>query len=151
MALQEREIRERFRQGVIMLHAGEHDFAVTAFRRVLQLSPDMPEAHVNMGFAQFGQGHYTVARDFFISAIDLRPDQANAYWGLAVSLEALCDFPGARGAMRSYIHLSDPDNRFLRKAGAALMEWEVAGVEGAQGCISASGSGSVSPMGRNLK
>jgi Flp pilus assembly protein TadD len=151
MARQEREIRERFRQGVIMLHAGEYDYAVTAFRRVLQLSPDMPEAHVNMGFAQFGQGHHTVARDFFLSAIDLKPDQANAYWGLAVSLEALCDLAGARGAMRSYIHLSDPEDRFVRRAGAALMEWEAAGMQDAQGCISASGSGSVSPMGRNLK
>jgi len=120
------EIDERFQQGVIMLHAGQYDYAVTAFHRVLQLSPQMPEAHVNMGFAQFGQGHYAVARDFFRSAIELRASQVNAYWGLAVSLEALCDMPGAIGAMRSYLHLSGEDDRFQRKAQSALWEWEAA-------------------------
>ena len=118
------EIAERFQQGVMMLHAGQHDFAVTAFRRVLELSPEMPEAHVNMGFAQLGQGHYAVARDFFRSAIELRPEQVNAYWGLAVSLEALCDLPGAIGAMRSYVHLAEEDDPYQRKAQSALWEWE---------------------------
>lgn len=120
------EVDERFQQGVIMLHAGKFDYAVTAFRRVLELTPEMPEAHVNMGFAQFGQGHYAVARDFFRSAIELRTSQVNAYWGLAISLEALCDIPGAIGAMRTYTHLADKDDRFQRKAQSALWEWEAA-------------------------
>lgn len=120
------ELDERFQQGVIMLHAGKYDYAVTAFLGVLRLSPEMPEAHVNMGFAQFGQGHYAVARDFFRSAIELRASQVNAYWGLAISLEALCDVPGAIGAMRSYLHLADKDDRFQRKAQSALWEWEAA-------------------------
>jgi tetratricopeptide (TPR) repeat protein len=119
-----KELDERFQQGVMMLHAGKYDYAVAAFRRVLELSPEMPEAHVNMGFAQFGQGHYAVARDFFRSAIELRTSQVNAYWGLAVSLEALCDIPGAIGAMRSYVHLADKDDQFQRKAQSALWEWE---------------------------
>ena len=118
------ELDERFQQGVMMLHAGKYDYAVTAFRRVLELSPEMPEAHVNMGFAQFGQGHHAVARDFFRSAIELRAGQVNAYWGLAISLEALCDIPGAIGAMRTYLHLADEDDRFQRKARSALWEWE---------------------------
>lgn len=117
-------LNERFQQGVMMLHAGKFDYAVVAFRRVLELSPDMPEAHVNMGFAQFGQGHYALARDFFRSAIELRATQVNAYWGLAISLEALCDIPGAIGAMRTYLHLADEDDRFQRKARSALWEWE---------------------------
>jgi tetratricopeptide (TPR) repeat protein len=120
------EVNERFQQGVMMLHAGRYEYAVAAFRRVLELSPEMPEAHVNMGFAQFGQSHYALARDFFRSAIELRASQVNAYWGLAVSLEALCDIPGAIGAMRTYSHLADKDDRFQRKAQSALWEWEAA-------------------------
>ena len=122
----EQEISERFRQAVIMLHAGEYDYAVAALRRVLELSPNMPEAHVNMGFALLGQGHPQVARDFFLGAIELRPRQANAYWGLAVSLEKLCDIKGATGAMRTYLHLADADDRFVNKARAAIWEWEAA-------------------------
>jgi len=117
------EVDERFQQGVMMLHAGKYEYAVAAFRRVLELSPEMPEAHVNMGFAQFGQSHYALARDFFRSAIELRASQVNAYWGLAVSLEALCDIAGAIAAMRTYAHLADKDDHFQRKAQSALWEW----------------------------
>ena len=117
------EISARFQHAVIMLHAGEYDYAVTALRRVLELAPRMPEAHVNMGFALLGLDHADAAREFFLAAIELRPRQTNAYWGLAVSLEALCDYPGAIGAMRTYVHLADGEDPYLAKARAALWEW----------------------------
>jgi len=117
------EVAQRFRQGVIMLHAGEHEHAATAFHRVLALAPRLPEAHVNMGFAMLGQFHHGLARDFFESAIALRPSQRNAYYGLAAAFEGLGDVRGAVGAMRTYIHLSPPDDPYLRKANAALWEW----------------------------
>lgn len=118
------EIDERFQQAVLMLHAEQYDYAVTALHRVLELAPNMPEAHVNMGFALLGSGNFKAAHDFFQSAIALRPSQSNAYWGLAVSLEALCDIEGAKGAMRTFVHLGDPDNKFMARAKAALWEWE---------------------------
>ena len=118
------EIAGRFEQAVLMLHAEQYDYAVTALHRVLELAPNMPEAHVNMGFALLGTGNYQAAYDFFHSAIALRPTQANAYWGLAVALEALCDIEGALGAMRTFIHLGDPENKFMTRAKAALWEWE---------------------------
>ena len=34
------------------------------------------------------------------------------------------DYEGALGAMRSYIHLSPPNDPFLAKARAAIWEWE---------------------------
>lgn len=120
----ESEIDRRFRQAVIMLHARQFDHAATALHRVLELAPDMPEAHVNMGYAMLGLERYGVARDFFESATVLRPQQANAYYGLAVALDALRDRAGARGAMRTFIHLSAPDAPFVTKAKAALWEWE---------------------------
>lgn len=118
------EISARFQHAVIMLHAKEYDYAVTALRRVLELAPRMPEAHVNMGFALLGLRHPETARDFFLTAIELRPQQTNAYWGLAESLEALCDYPGAIGAMRTYVHLADREDPYLPRARAALWEWE---------------------------
>ena len=118
------EIDKRFEQAVLMLHAQQYDYAVTALHRVLELAPTLPEAHVNMGFALLGQGNNKAAQDFFQSALALRSTQTNAYWGLAVSLEALCDTKGAIGAMRTYLHLAKPDARFVTRARSALWEWE---------------------------
>lgn len=120
------EIDRRFQQAIAMLHAKKYEHAVTALHRVLELEPRLPEAHVNMGFALIGLGRYAAARDFFRNAIDLRPEQANAYYGLALALEKQNDRHGAIGAMRAYIHLTTRDDPFVRKARAALWEWEAA-------------------------
>lgn len=121
-----REIEKRFAQGVVMLHAKQYEHALTAFHRVLELDPAMPEAHVNTGFALLGMGEHAKARDFFESAIELRAHQLNAYYGLAVALEGLGDMDGARGAMRAYAHLAPAEDPFRRRAEAALWEWAAA-------------------------
>ncbi len=118
------QITTRFDQAVAMLHAKRYEFAVTALTRVLELSPNMPEAHVNMGFALLGLEDYKGAGESFATAIRIKPFQANAYWGLAVSLEQLGDLQGGLGAMRSYIHLAEPGDAYVRKARSALWEWE---------------------------
>ena len=119
------EVRLRFDQAVLMLHAGQHEHSVTALHRVLELAPQLPEAHVNMGFALMGLRRVAAARDFFDSAIALDPLQSNAYYGLAMALEELGDRAAAIGAMRSYLHLAkEQDERHLRKARAALWEWQ---------------------------
>ena len=88
-----------------------------------------------MGYALLGKGRHQAARDFFVSAIELRPRQANAYYGLAVAMEGEEDLAGALGAMRSFIHLSAPDDPFLAKARAALWEWETALAETNAGTV----------------
>jgi Flp pilus assembly protein TadD len=118
------DVDRNFQQGVAMLHAKRYEFAVAAFHKVLEYAPDMPEAHVNMGFALEGLGHHREAEDFFESATALRPGQANAYYGMAVALEGLGDLRGAIGAMRTYVHLSPPDDPHRRRAESALWEWE---------------------------
>lgn len=120
------EIALRFQQGVAMLHARQYEHAATAFHRVLALEPALPEAHVNMGFAMLGLERNQVALDFFESASRLRPMQANAYYGMAVAMEALGDTPGALGAMQSYLHLTQADDPYRRKAEAAVWEWQAA-------------------------
>jgi tetratricopeptide (TPR) repeat protein len=136
------EAERRFAQGVVMLHAKRYEHAMTAFHRVLELAPDSAETHVNMGFALIGLGRHAAARDFFESATELNRQQRNAYYGLAVALEALHDLPGAVGAMRTYVHLGRGDDPFVRKAQAALWEWEseLARRRGAQGGGDAAGA-----------
>ena len=118
------EVDRRFNEATVMLHAKQFEHALTALHRVLELAPNMPEAHVNMGYAMLGLQRYAAARDFFSGAIELRPAQVNAYYGLALALDGLNDRAGALGAMRTYVHLAKPDDAFVRKARAALWEWQ---------------------------
>ena len=118
------EVDRRFSSGVVLLSGRNFDLAANEFHRVLELAPQMPEAHVNMGFALLGTQRFDMAKDFFSTAIDLNTGQMNAYYGLALALEGLRDLPGARGAMRSYIHLARDDDPYLTRANAALWEWD---------------------------
>ena len=124
--VQTAEVSARFQQGVVMLHAKQYEHAITAFQRVLKLEPRLPEAHVNMGFAMLGLKDYRAARNAFETAMELRPSQANAYYGLALVLKEMKDTEGAVGTMRTYIHLSKPDDPYLDQARADLAAWEAA-------------------------
>lgn len=117
------ELRTRFEQGVMMLQMRQYEYALTAFHQVLALEPKLPEAHVNMGFALLGLEQWKGARDFFESAIELRRDQMNAYYGLAIALEGQGDMPGAMGAMQAYLHRAATDDPFRTRAESALWEW----------------------------
>lgn len=126
-AAHDAEVRRRFDAAVVMLHARQYEHAATALHRVLALAPTMPEAHVNMGYALLGLQRPKAARDFFDSAIALDASQANAYHGLALAWEAMGDLAMATGAMRSYLHLARHERpEHLRRARAALWEWETA-------------------------
>lgn len=118
------ELHERFQQAAVMLHAGQNEYALAALQRVIELAPQMPEAHVNTGFALVALGQAALAADHFQTAIELRPGQANAYYGLALVYESVGDLASALGAMRTYVHLSPPEAPHLRRALAAIWEWQ---------------------------
>lgn len=122
--MQQAELRRRFDQAIVMLHARQYEHAITALHRVMELAPDMPEAQVNMGYALLGLQRADAARGFFLAAIDLRPGQANAYYGLALADELRKDYEAALGGMRSYLHLAPADDPHRVRARAALWEWE---------------------------
>jgi Flp pilus assembly protein TadD len=107
-----------------MLHAKRYELAVRSLHEVLELRPRMPEAHVNIGYALAGLGEYAAARDFFLSAAELRPSQYNAYYGLAIANEGLNELVSAVRAMRTFIHLAPTDDPFRRRAESAIWEWE---------------------------
>lgn len=116
------EINRRFKQGVAMLNAKQYESALTAFHRVMELAPEMPEAYVNAGYALLGMGKAKAARDFFDDATNLRPNQLNAYFGLGEALADLGDNLGALQAMETYVHLAPKDDPFRRKAESAAWE-----------------------------
>lgn len=120
------ELDLRFRQGVEMLNAKQYERALTEFHRVLELSPKMPEAHVNAGYALLGLKNYKAAADFFDTATTLRPDQLNAYFGLGEALQEMGNKEGALQAMETYIHRSPASDPFRRKAESAVWELRAA-------------------------
>lgn len=119
------ELQRSFDAAVLLLHARRFDEAQVVLRRVIELAPAMPEAHVNLGFALLGAQRADGARLAFERAVALKPEQANAYFGLALAQEALGDLELALGAMRSYLHLGRGESEaHLRRARAAVWEWE---------------------------
>lgn len=135
------EIDLRFKQGVIMLHAKEYDHALTSFHRVIELAPNMPEAYVNMGFALLGKKEWSAAADFFDEATNLRSDQINAYYGMAVAQEGLGDLRAATEAMRAYLHRAPADDPYRKKAESAVWEWQDALRKESEAKGAASGGG----------
>ena len=117
-------LSKHFQVAVSALQDGHYQQALGDLHQVLRLAPKLPEAHVNMGFTLLGLGRAQAAADFFATAIELRPSQVNAYYGLALAQEALGDLPTALGAMRSYVHLTAADDPRLPVARAALWEWD---------------------------
>ena len=119
-------VQQEFQQAVAMLHTLQFEHAIQGFQEVLSLRPTMPEAHVNMGFALLGLKRYEAAIDFFNSATDLRPSQYNAYYGLAVANEELGNLRKAIAAMQAYVHVAAANDAHVRRAEAAIWEWEAA-------------------------
>lgn len=123
------ELQRRFAAAVELQRTRPAE-AVAAWQRVLALAPQLPEAHVNLGFALVARQRMAEARQAFERATALRPAQANAYYGLALAHEAQGDLPLAIGAMRSYLHLARAESaEHLRRARAALWEWESAAAQ----------------------
>ena len=119
------ELQQRFDTAAELLRTRQYAAAVAALHRVIEVAPQLPEAHVNLGYALLGLQRPALARRAFDRAAALRPQQANAYYGLALASEAEGDLAMALGAMRSYVHLArEEDEAHLRRARAALWEWE---------------------------
>jgi tetratricopeptide (TPR) repeat protein len=76
-----------------------------------------------MGFALLGLEEYAAARDFFDAATEIRPSQTNAYYGLAIAHQGQGDLRNALLAMQTFVHTSEVDNLYRRKAEAAIWEW----------------------------
>ena len=118
------EIDLRFQQGVLMLHLKQYEHAITALHRVLQLAPQLPEAHVNMGFAMLGAGKHKEAKDFFAGTLILRPDQINAHYGAALAMKALGEHEDASAEMHNYLMLAPPEDPYRAKAEEYLKLWQ---------------------------
>jgi len=113
-----------FLAAVSALQSENFQAAVEALERFRTRAPHVPEIHVNLGFAYLGLELPALAENSFQQALRLQPRQANAYYGMGLVHELRGDLELARGAMRTFIHLADERDPFVRKARTALWEWQ---------------------------
>ena len=121
------QFRAYFTDGVEYLRQGRAHEALVSFNAASHLHPHVPELFANIGFAQVALGKHKDAAKAFEQALEINASQANAYYGLAVALEAMQRLEEALGAMRTYEHLlPKEETKFRRLATAAIWEWEFA-------------------------
>lgn len=118
------EVRRRFEQAVVLIHGKQYEYAIKALRHILTITTELPQVYVNLGFSYIGLYDYNSAESAFERALELRADQANAYYGMAIVLEEKKQLEPALGAMRTFIHLANPEDKHVVKARAAIWEWE---------------------------
>lgn len=114
-----------FADGLSALRRGDAHAAALSFEEARRRTPHSPEILVNLGFAYLELFRPMAATEVFMRANGMAPTMPAAYFGLAESLEASGDLEGARGAMRTFLHLAPEDDRFRRRAMAALWEWSI--------------------------
>lgn len=117
---------QAFARGIEAMRLGDAHAAAAAFEQARAINPHIAEAHVNLGFAYIAMDRARDAVTTFEHALTINPRQTNAYYGLGTALEESGDRNGALGAMQSFIHLTDKDDPFRRKALSAIWEWEAA-------------------------
>jgi len=115
---------QHFQAAAMLLQSGRNKEAIEVLELARKIRPHVPEIYVNLGFAHLALDESTNAILDFEKALSMRPNQVNAYYGLASSYEKQGDLEGALGAMRTYVHLTGKKDPYRVKAMAATWEWQ---------------------------
>lgn len=112
-----------FNDAIQLMQFKHHDAAVIQWHKFIASYPSIVEAHVNLGFSFIALKEWDFAKAALEHALDVRAEQANAYYALALIAEERGEWETALGNMRTYLHLRDND-AFASKARAAIWVWE---------------------------
>jgi tetratricopeptide (TPR) repeat protein len=77
------ELRKAFDEGVALSREGKYDDSVAAFNRAIALNPKCPDCFYNIGFAYAQKKDYAQSEENYKKALEVKPDYAEAYNGLA--------------------------------------------------------------------
>jgi tetratricopeptide (TPR) repeat protein len=109
------------------IRAKNFDEAISDLHQAREKIQQSPQSYVVMASALAGKKDYDTARDFYKTAIDKDPYLAEAYFGFAITSEALGDLEAAIGGMRNFLHVqpdADPQKLKIVQARSAIWEWE---------------------------
>jgi cytochrome c-type biogenesis protein CcmH/NrfF/Flp pilus assembly protein TadD len=83
--------------------------AIEAFKKVLAVDPNQPEAHTYMGFILVQAGHADGALMAFDKALSVAPNLPMALWGKGMTLyQAKQDYAGARAELEKLLRMIPP-------------------------------------------
>lgn len=103
------DVRSSLNEGKIAFAQQDWPKAIEAFKTVLALNPNEPEAHAYMGYILFQAGHADGALMAFDKALDAAPNLPMALWGKGMTLyQAKRDVTGARQTLEKLAALLPP-------------------------------------------
>ena len=99
------------------------DFSLAAYGQAIQRDPLNPALRVNVGGIYYAAKNYELAARFFSDAANLKPDYANAYFNLAVTLRESGDITNAVLVAQQLVNiLSKNQDSQDYKTAVALLE-----------------------------
>lgn len=110
---------DAMRQGEAAFVRGEFDAAVAAYRRALELEPELYEAALFIGDVYYKREDYVPAGEWLARAVTINPDRETAYryWGNAIVRSG--DWLGAREKFVEAI-VAEP---YTRASWVGLLQW----------------------------
>lgn len=72
-----------FQSGVSLAQADKLEEALDAFRKAVELKPDLAEAHINLGLLLYRQGKADEAEKALLKALELKPEESKTKEALA--------------------------------------------------------------------
>ena len=82
------ELRKLFDEGVTLSTAGKHAEAIERFAAAAAVSPNCHDCYNNIGFSQAQMKDFDKAEAAYKKAVELKPDDATGYGGLATVYNA---------------------------------------------------------------
>jgi tetratricopeptide (TPR) repeat protein len=115
-------VERQFAQAVTHHRTGALNEAQAAYRRVLALRPDHPDAHYNLGLVHYAKGALDRAVDSYHNALVARPDYVDAHVNLGIACKDLGRLDEAEAACRRSVSLDPTSLRGLDSLGSVLIE-----------------------------
>jgi cytochrome c-type biogenesis protein CcmH len=103
------DVISTLQEGKTAFSKQEWSKAIEAFKKVLALDPNQPEAHAYMGAILLQAGHADGALMAFDKALSQNPNFAMALWGKGMALyQGKKDFAGARQVFQKLLQMLPP-------------------------------------------
>jgi tetratricopeptide (TPR) repeat protein len=106
LAADARQWEARYYLGTLQLQRGQLDLSIESFLKVVQLQPELPDVHNNLGVAYHAIGKWQEAGQSFEQALQLNPQYERAYFNLGTLLESRGLFADAVKCYRKSFELS---------------------------------------------
>ena len=100
------ELKKTFEEGVAASRAGNHDDAIAKFKAAADVNPSCYDCYYNIAYSASQKKDYAAAEAAYKKAIEIKPDYAEAYSGLANVYNATRKFDEAATASAKAMELT---------------------------------------------